>query len=798
MKIPALGDWFKMQLRQLTRSNAARLVLGWSILVTVVWHTPTGDSLNRMAAHQAEFQTRVLLGKEPALDKRIKIIVLDDQTFYTTGQPSLHEWALLIKELSNQKPRAIFIDKLFNRIEGGDKQSIAEFNESLSTISTPVYAGLYIIPQTIQNRQAVQPDDVASPRIFDRTTRADLTWFGGTQTSNAYGPDTAISGAFATLGSITVADDGNFAYPVWRAKNLPIIPHFGLLAAEKIEINDDSVVVDGVTIPLNRDGKILINLPSAQSIETKHPYFFRLKPFIEYVRQNKPIRANIINPGDVIFIIPGGYSGSSDFVNTSFGNIPGGYTHIAIINSVLTGRWLHLLGGSLFIILAAGLIGGIGTAFLRPAAGFGFFIISVGGLISSSLYLFSFHNVVVPWLGSAIAFSGSSFLVFFDRARSLEIRAQRISATLEGLVSSKLMRSLLRNPNTLSFSAVSVDVSIMFVDISDFSVSTRDQTPELVFEQLKSELAAIARIILDHDGIIDKTLGDGLLCFFGYSYDQGASTKNHALTAIECATSIQQDSATRIVQARSSGEIGAIFPLRIGINSGLVHLGNLGSDRRIDLTVIGNTVNLAKRYEDACESLRILIGRSTFERLGSSDNVRMMRRFVMPKHYIELWEAWEISPLADLPQLEGQVRWAMRGLSTRARRAERFEIPDSRTISVRIGRQYEYNGHLKNFSASGLLVECDVFLSRKVEIPLVINSADPALRNNLIEHEILPIMTVVRWGMPLGTNYLLGLEILNLNTSQRETLVEILVQYLGTSGMPPNSDSGSPSCVPET
>src|SRR5690606_6374571 len=101
-------------------------------------------------------------------------------------------------------------------------------------------------------------------------------------------------------------------------------------------------------------------------------------------------------------------------------------------------------------------------------------------------------------------------------------------------------------------------------------------------------------------GYVDRTLGDGMLCVFGYSAEGGpGESQYHADQALTCAAAIQRKNIQRILDARSTGD--AVFPLRIGINTAGVFIGNLGDSVNSDFTVIGNGVNFASRLEHSCD-----------------------------------------------------------------------------------------------------------------------------------------------------------------------------------------------------
>ncbi|WP_249225313.1 adenylate/guanylate cyclase domain-containing protein [Tardiphaga alba] len=130
-------------------------------------------------------------------------------------------------------------------------------------------------------------------------------------------------------------------------------------------------------------------------------------------------------------------------------------------------------------------------------------------------------------------------------------------------------------------------VAVMFVDIRDFTAATRIHTPRQVVERLDDAFAVLVDVLDRHSGIVNKFLGDGFLALFGAPIEDPGSA--------QCAV----DAAREMLEEIARNNQGSAWPLRIGIgiHMGAVIAGNVGSPRRKEYTVMGDTVNFAARLE---------------------------------------------------------------------------------------------------------------------------------------------------------------------------------------------------------
>lgn len=225
-------------------------------------------------------------------------------------------------------------------------------------------------------------------------------------------------------------------------------------------------------------------------------------------------------------------------------------------------------------------------------------------LVSLTLYrvVFDVTPAVSLLLISLLYTIGKKY--YFELAEKL-----RIKHAFQHYVTASVVNEILKNPEKLNLHGEERNLTIFFSDIEGFTTLSEGMSPLDVVSLLNEYLSEMTEIIFKYDGLLDKYEGDAIMAVFGAPVDQ----KDHAIRACRCALENQKALARLREKWKQEGkpEIKA----RIGINTGVVVVGNMGSSMRFDYTVIGDNVNLAARLETANKLFQseILVSDSTAE-----------------------------------------------------------------------------------------------------------------------------------------------------------------------------------------
>ncbi len=179
---------------------------------------------------------------------------------------------------------------------------------------------------------------------------------------------------------------------------------------------------------------------------------------------------------------------------------------------------------------------------------------------------------------------------------------------LRRYLSPKLTEKILSSGDTLGAEPQRKMMTVLFSDIRNFSALTDSLEPEEIFNLLDRYLSEMIRLIHRYEGTLNKIIGDGMLIFFG----DPIPMDDHAQRAVKLAIDMQKN----VADSRGHWlQYGHELTIGIGINTGYMSVGNIGSETHRDYTVIGNQVNVAARLESLAKPGQILISQRTYSRV---------------------------------------------------------------------------------------------------------------------------------------------------------------------------------------
>ncbi len=371
-------------------------------------------------------------------------------------------------------------------------------------------------------------------------------------------------------------------------------------------------VVEEITIPIDDQGNMLINFMGPPSFSSPG------------ARQTFPVRAysgyasNPPGPDpnnwprtralDNKIIMVGSFARgmAADHKPTPYGLMYGVEVHANALNTILMDNFLHdvPMWVNLAVLIGMVLIVAIFSSRLSTVWAFIVTLFLVLALFVSTSIVFDREAYIINFSRPALAamFSFLSIIVYREMTESKDKR--RIRNMFGTYVSPKVVDQILDNPPELG--GVDKDITVFFSDIRGFTTISERMSPQELVQVLNKYLTAMTDIVLKYEGTLDKYEGDAIMCFWGAPVPQ----EDHALRSCKCA--VEQLEALKELNNEFPEEYQ--FDIGIGINSGRMTVGNMGSTQRMDYTLIGDNVNLGARLEGTNKQYmtRIIISENTY------------------------------------------------------------------------------------------------------------------------------------------------------------------------------------------
>ncbi len=192
----------------------------------------------------------------------------------------------------------------------------------------------------------------------------------------------------------------------------------------------------------------------------------------------------------------------------------------------------------------------------------------------------------------------------------------RIKDTFGRYLTQEVVKRLLDSKDGLKLGGESREISIMMSDLRGFTALTSTMSPEQVIKFLNRYLGKMVEIILEHGGIVDEIIGDGILAFFGAP----EHLENHPELAVACALKMQI--AMRDINTLNEADGLPHLEMGIAVNTGEVVVGNIGSEKRAKYGAVGSQVNFTGRAESFTVGGQLLVSKKTYERLSDKLDIR--------------------------------------------------------------------------------------------------------------------------------------------------------------------------------
>ena len=337
---------------------------------------------------------------------------------------------------------------------------------------------------------------------------------------------------------------------------------------------------------------------------------------------------------DKFCIIGNTGSGTTDLGTTPFNtSYPNVGTHANVYNTILTQDFIHPLDWYwnfiLFSLLSLLFIGlGKAKAFIQNLTGISLIVLSIA-LPVISMILFGFH---IPAVASIFVVATSYLGVTLYNFASSEKDKHFLQTTFGAYVAPAVVDQIVKNPELARLGGKSDTLTALFSDVKSFSAFTEvinneegeDKGAERLVAVLNDYLGVLSDAIMDHKGTIDKYVGDEIVSFFGAPVHD----ENNAFDA--CVAGIRMLQAEARFNEENKGRLpknpqtGEPFFLhsRVGLNTGNMVVGNMGTEKKLNYTIMGNNVNLASRLEGTNKAYGswIMCSESTWKMANRGEN----------------------------------------------------------------------------------------------------------------------------------------------------------------------------------
>ncbi|MDP1967646.1 MAG: adenylate/guanylate cyclase domain-containing protein [Burkholderiaceae bacterium] len=290
---------------------------------------------------------------------------------------------------------------------------------------------------------------------------------------------------------------------------------------------------------------------------------------------------------------------------------PGVETHANVIAGLLDGKVFvkpdYAIGFEVVILILAGLILAVALPLLSAPRAVALSGLVIGSLLGLNFWLYLGYGLVLP-LASALVMALTAFALNMSYGYFVESRSKRELAQLFGTyVPPELVDEMVKDPDSYSMKAAAKELTVMFCDMRGFTKMSEHMEPTQLQALLNGVFSRLTDLIRSNRGTIDKYLGDCVMAFWGAPVE----TPRHAQLSVKTAIEMSAAVGRLNEEHRSQGipEIG----IGIGLNTGTMCVGDMGSDIRRSYTVIGDAVNLGSRLEGLSKTygVDIVVSEST-------------------------------------------------------------------------------------------------------------------------------------------------------------------------------------------
>jgi adenylate cyclase len=587
-------------------SQAALIGIAAGVASLALCRTELAD---RVESRTWDWRARRMAG-EGAATAHIKLILLD-QTDLDWGRDSEMKlswpwpratYAAVARFCKRAGARSLMFDMVYTEPSGWGVEDDDDFGRALAESQN---AGVGLVLSREQGALTNWPGWASHPSQklcrFHGIGEYGAMFGRGVVLNRAAFPVPRIATNSAWLASVYGDPDDdaifrrNAPFHVFDSVGVPSLGLASYLAAHPspwVEFAGGQVDAGGVVIPLDSHGRAILKFRRPDAYQSVHAAsVIQSELRLQAGETNLTVQPSCFTNAYVLFGVSA--PGLMDLKPVPTSKVcPGVVVHATFLDNLLSGDFVrevprhHAAACTIAFALLCAVLGRMASKGWQ--SGLSFVLVLVPLAVGTAAYGAGWWvPVVEPTLGGLLALTGTLVLNY-----AIEGRQKRfIKSAFQQYLSEAVIEKLVQNPDALKLGGETRELSIFFSDLQGFTSISEVLTPEQLTALLNDYLTEMCDIIMDEGGTVDKFEGDAIIAFWNAPLDLA----EHAECAVRSALRCQRKLAELRVGYRE--RVKRDLYMRVGVNTGKVVIGNMGSQQRFNYTFLGDAGNLASRLE---------------------------------------------------------------------------------------------------------------------------------------------------------------------------------------------------------
>ena len=401
-----------------------------------------------------------------------------------------------------------------------------------------------------------------------------------------------------------------------------IIPYMALSSVmvytgDSLLIADENeITVNGYYIPVDKAGRTELFWYGPGGPGNTFHYVSAAQLLNSYIQTQQGLEPEIsleIFQDKAVFI-GATAAGLLDLKTTPFSPLepfPGVEIYATLFSNIVRGEFIRHFNTGWWIVLAFVFLAGLCYIWQRYKIWKAVLVSTIMFCIPliAAIFLFQNHLYFFPVVRSEAAILVSIIAVLVVNYLTEGREKAQVKKVFNRYLHPAVVETLTQNPKNVEMGGKEIEATVLFTDLQGFTGTSELFSPHEIVEFLNDYFAQVETIIFQNNGMLDKYTGDGIMAIFGAPIE----SQDHALQSCKAVIGFQKLSKLTVEKAGKTVQLIT----RVGVNSGSLIVGNIGSPNRMDFTAIGDTVNLSARLEGVNKiySTQNLISEATYEKI---------------------------------------------------------------------------------------------------------------------------------------------------------------------------------------